>query len=75
MKSEIKVDANEEIMELIKARMDLGRSRYGHGLILEDDTTKYGTSSNDWEEMALEEVLDGMIYMTAQILRIRKRKA
>ena len=68
------VDDNKEIMELIEARLNLGRERYGHGVKVNDNTENYGTPSNNWEEMALEEVLDGMIYMTAQILRIRRAK-
>ena len=67
-------DDNEEILSLIKDRMSLGRHRYGHGLIVDDDTTKYGTATNDWELMALEEMLDGMIYSTAAIIRYRRKK-
>ena len=39
-----------------------------------DDTTQWGTKKDNWSEMALEEILDGMIYMAAQILRILKNK-
>jgi len=61
---------NEEIIALIKKRMDLGRERYGHGVRVIDDTRQWGTEANSWAEMALEEVLDGMIYMAAQLTRI-----
>ncbi len=67
-------DDNEEIIKLIKERMSLGKQRYGHGVIVDDDTTKYGTKSNDWELMALEEMLDGMIYSTAAIIRYKRKK-
>ena len=67
-------DDNEEILKLIKERMSLGKQRYGHGIIVDEDTQKYGTESNDWELMALEEMLDGMIYSTAAILRYRRKK-
>ena len=67
-------DDNDEILRLINDRMSLGRHRYGHGLIVNDDTTKYGTETNDWELMALEEMLDGMIYSTAAIIRYRRKK-
>ena len=65
-------DQNEEILKLIKERMDLGLQRYGHGVQVNDDTRQWGTKKDNWSEMALEEVLDGMIYMAAQIIRILK---
>lgn len=67
-------DDNEEIMKLLEGRLKLGKERYGHGVIVDDDTSKYGTRENDWEEMALEEMLDGLIYTTAAIIRNRRRK-
>ncbi len=67
-------DDNDEIMELLQARLKLGRERYGHGMIVDDDTKKYGTKDNDWELMALEEMLDGLIYTTASIIRFRRNK-
>ena len=33
-----------------------------------------GTQSNDWELMAIEEVLDGLIYSAAAIIRLRRMK-
>lgn len=69
-------DDNNEIIKLLNDRMALGRERYGHGVIVNDDTTKYGTPTNDWEMMAMEEILDGMIYMAASMIRLqRKRKS
>ena len=65
-------DQNDEILKLIKERMDLGLKRYGHGVQVNDDTRQWGTKKDNWSEMALEEVLDGMIYMAAQIIRILK---
>jgi len=65
------VDQNERILNLIKDRMELGVERYGHGLRSNDDTRQWGTKENSWCEMALEEVLDGMVYMAAQIIRIQ----
>lgn len=67
-------DDNEEIMKLLNERLNLGRKRYGHGVIVNDDTRKYGTIDNDWELMALEELLDGLIYTTAAIIRHRRNK-
>tara|TARA_Y100000389_G_scaffold94455_2_gene91110 strand:- start:1170 stop:1415 length:246 start_codon:yes stop_codon:yes gene_type:complete len=67
-------DDNEEIKELIKQRMDLGKQRYGHGVKVDDDTTQYGTDKDAWELMALEEILDGMIYSAAAIIRLRRKR-
>ena len=69
-----KNDDNEEILKLIKARMSLGKQRYGHGIIADDNTIEYGKKSNDWELMALEEMLDAMLYSTAAIIRYRRKK-
>ena len=57
-------DQNDEILKLIKERMDLGLKRYGHGVQVNDDTRQWGTKKDNWSEMALEEVLDGMIYLS-----------
>ena len=67
-------DDNEEISYLIKQRMDLGRQRYGHGVRVNDNTTQYGTDKDAWELMALEEILDGMIYSAAAIIRLRRKR-
>ena len=72
-----KADDNGEILDIIKQRMEVGLERYGHGLRTADDTRQWGTAEDSWEEMALEEALDGMIYLAASILRItraRKRR-
>ena len=64
------MDQNDEILSLIQKRMALGRERYEHGVRVADDTRQWGTAQNSWAEMALEEVLDGMIYMAAQLIRV-----
>jgi hypothetical protein len=69
-------DDNEEIMKLLRERLELGKSRYGHGVRVEDDTTQWGTKENSWEMMMLEEALDGMIYSAAAMIRVlRNRKS
>lgn len=68
------VDQNDEILDILRARMELGRERYGHGLRIGDDTRQWGTKEDSWEEMALEEILDGMIYTCCAILRLRKNR-
>ena len=67
-------DDNEEILELLQSRLALGRERYGHGVIVDQNTKDFGTEDDDWELMALEEMLDGLIYTTASIIRLRRRK-
>lgn len=67
-------DANDEIISLIKGRLELGRERYGHGVILDDDTTAYGTDRNSWTIMALEEALDMAVYLAARLLQIMRRE-
>lgn len=67
-------DDNEEILELLQSRLALGRERYGHGVIVDQNTKDFGTEEDDWELMALEEMLDGLIYTTASIIRLRRRK-
>ena len=52
-----------------QARLDLGRERYGHGIRVNDDTTQWGTKTDSWLEMALEEIDDLAIYVAAQVCR------
>ena len=68
------MDSNEEILKLIQDRFNLGKERYGHGLTVNHDTRKWGTKEDSWKEMALEEMLDGMIYITAQMIRKKDEK-
>jgi len=68
------VDDNDEIMKLLNERLTIGKERYGHGVIVDDDTRKYGTQDNNWETMMMEEALDGMIYATAQLIRIKRMR-
>ena len=70
----IKTDDNDEIMKLLKERLELGKKRYGHGVRVNQNTQDFGTQEDDWELMALEEMLDGLIYTTASIIRYRRKK-
>jgi hypothetical protein len=75
--TEIKVeekDDNGEILDLLKKRMEMGVRKYGHGVRVDQNTQDFGTEDDDWELMALEEMLDGLIYTTAQIIRYRRKK-
>tara|TARA_A100001015_G_C15036218_1_gene736372 strand:- start:657 stop:902 length:246 start_codon:yes stop_codon:yes gene_type:complete len=67
-------DSNKEIVDLIVSRMEVGFERYGHGLRIQDNTTQWGTKEDSWEEMALEEILDGMVYTAAAILRLKEKR-
>ena len=67
-------DDNSEILELLKQRMQLGIKKYGHGVRVDQNTRDFGTTEDDWELMALEEMLDGLIYTTASIIRYRRKK-
>jgi len=67
-------DDNSEILELLKERMQMGIKKYGHGVKVGQNTKDFGTSEDDWELMALEEMLDGLIYTTASIIRYRRKK-
>ena len=68
------VDDNTEIMKLLHDRLALGKERYGHGVRVDDDTTQWGTDTDSWETMMMEEALDGMIYAAASLLRIKRRR-
>ena len=67
-------DDNDEILEMLKSRLELGKARYGHGVVVDQNTQDFGTKEDDWELMALEEMLDGLIYTTASIIRYRRKK-
>jgi hypothetical protein len=58
-------EMNDEILDLIKKRMDMGRKNYGHGL-LED-------SGYDWVKEALEEALDLSIYVAARLVEVSRK--
>jgi len=66
-------DDNEEIMQLIRKRLELGKARYGHGVIVDKDTRTFDTKSDSWVEMHLEEILDGMIYLCAATIRLKRQ--
>ena len=67
-------DDNDEILEMLKSRLELGKERYGHGVVVDQNTKDFGTKEDDWELMALEEMLDGLIYTTASIIRYRRKQ-
>ena len=68
----IYVDDNEEIIKLIADRLELGLYRYKQGIRHTDDTRKFGCHDDSWLEMEIEEVLDGMVYTAASLLRLKR---
>lgn len=50
-------------------RAEKGKRVYGHGVQPKDDTRQWGTMTNDWFEMAEEELLDAIMYISADYHR------
>jgi len=59
-------EEQQRILDELQKRLDKGRREYGHGVRIHDPY--------DWREMALEEVLDGMVYIAAALLRQREEE-
>ncbi len=58
---------NKEIVKLIAERLEKGKKEY------DDEVNPW--DGRDWTLEALEEILDGMVYITIAILKLRgKRK-
>ncbi len=57
---------NSEIISMIKERLEKGKREYNEELDIHD--------GRDWVEEALEEVLDGLVYLTAKLLQIKERE-
>jgi hypothetical protein len=59
------MDCNDEIIALIKQRMEKGRKEYGHGIVQ--------NSGYDWLKEALEEALDLSVYLSAKLIEINEQ--
>jgi len=57
------------IEEQLIGRLELGKRRYGHGVIVNSDTREWGTPENSWINMCQEELLDAVIYIVADYIR------
>lgn len=57
------------VQDLVSERLNLGKSKYGHGVRSNMDTTTWGTPKNSWLEMAIEEYLDALVYTAADYIR------
>tara|TARA_R100001594_G_scaffold87052_1_gene121454 strand:- start:12648 stop:12866 length:219 start_codon:yes stop_codon:yes gene_type:complete len=59
---------NDKILTLIKERLDLGYKRYGKTADELIDTGR------DFEQEALEEVLDCMVYVSARLIELQDKR-
>jgi hypothetical protein len=60
---------DNSIIDEINKRLDIGITKYGHEIRINDDTRQFGTQKNSWLEMMEQELLDAAIYLTANIMR------
>ena len=57
---------NEEIKKMISDRLDFGQGKYKQDVPINDN--------RDFTQEALEELLDGCVYLAAEILRLKNNK-
>ena len=62
------------VRRALTERLELGLKRYDHGVRVNDDTRSWGTPKNSWIEMAREELLDSVIYILADYIRMIRSK-
>ena len=60
---------DEHVLKRLLIRSEKGKQIYGHGVRPADDTRQWGTLTNDWLEMAEEELLDAIMYVSADYHR------
>lgn len=60
---------DSHILDRLRVRAEKGKKVYGHGVRPGDDTRQWGTVTNDWLEMAEEELLDAIMYISADYHR------
>jgi hypothetical protein len=56
---------NEQIIKKIEERMDAGARKYGETIDIKDD--------RDFLEEAIEEALDGCVYLAAKLIQIQNK--
>ena len=59
----------ESIERQLIERLEVGKKRYGHGIIVNSDTKEWGTPSDSWIDMCVEELLDAVFYIIADYIR------
>ena len=57
---------NKEIIGLVKDKLDFGQKKYGSDVTLMD--------KRDWGEEGLEEAIDMILYLVAELIRMRALK-
>ena len=57
---------NNQIIELIRERLEIGTKKYGHENVVSGD--------RDFIQEALEEVLDCMVYAACKLIEIKEKK-
>ena len=57
---------NKKIISMLEERLEKGKREYNEEVDVHD--------GRDWVEEALEEVLDGLVYLTANLLQIKERE-
>ena len=72
------LDSQDNMLDKVSKRLDFGRKKYGHGIIIEDDTTQYASnwdecSAQNWLMMMFEETLDAAVYASAELIRAKKK--
>jgi len=72
----VSCEDQEDIISNINKRLNFGSRKYGHGIIINDDTKKYASdwdesSAQDWLAMAVEENCDQMVYFAAAIIKAK----
>lgn len=60
---------DDQILQKIDERLDVGIKRYGHGIRTFDNTIPFGTEKDSWLEMMEQELLDAVVYLTAHLMR------
>lgn len=70
-------DSNQDLKTVVDTevckRLRLGRQRYGHGVRVNADVSQWTENKkDDWLSMAYEEFYDGMIYLSAEYLRLKR---
>jgi len=68
------VTCSDYIRTMLSNRLDVGRKRYGHGVIVDSDTSQWTENkTDDWLSMADEEFYDGLIYLAAARIRHERK--
>ena len=57
---------NDQIIKLIRERLELGAKKYGHENVVSGD--------RDFINEALEEVLDCMVYASCKLIEIKEKE-